>query len=355
MRTVLCFAVLGFAICACSDDGSDEPDAATGVAGASAGASASGSGGSNALGGASGVAGAASSESGASGATSSEGGPVVAGLAGGGGGASEAAAGGNAIGGGAGAGGAPAEVASTCDPALSAANEAVVAAALDELFVQKDATAVDRYWAEPYLQHNPAATSGVTTFRGLAAFFTAPDFNWQRARILGECDLVVVQGIYSGTGVIFDMFRVQDSRIMEHWDSDSNQGSETDGPSEVTDLENTAANRALVLEFVDAVLIGADLARIDELVSPSYVEHHTSDLSGPAALRGYLAQEAIGYERVHHVIADGNFVFTLSEGDKAGTPFGLYDLYRVEAGQIAEHWDAARQVPATTASGLPIF
>lgn len=50
------------------------------------------------------------------------------------------------------------------------------------------------------------------------------------------------------------------------------------------------------------------------------------------------------------VIADGtrcsakaNFVLLLSEGefkrDGSRTPIGLYDLYRLEDGLIAEHWD----------------
>ncbi|AUX43401.1 uncharacterized protein SOCE26_048490 [Sorangium cellulosum] len=48
---------------------------------------------------------------------------------------------------------------------------------------------------------------------------SSSSFSYQRLRTFAECDLVVVQGRYSGTGVIFDMFRVKDEKIMEHWDS----------------------------------------------------------------------------------------------------------------------------------------
>jgi predicted SnoaL-like aldol condensation-catalyzing enzyme len=58
---------------------------------------------------------------------------------------------------------------------------------------------------------------------------------------------------------------------------------------------------------------------------------------------------------VHHVIADGNLVFTLSEGKLGGSAYAFYDLFRVEAGAIVEHWDSRRKVPASTASGLGIF
>src|SRR5688572_1240618 len=114
------------------------------------------------------------------------------------------------------------EGSSACDRSLTVANRALVGTAIDELFIEKDLEAIDRYWAEPYLQHNPLAASGVAAFRNLmSSFVPSPTFSYERVRTLADCDLVVVQGEYSGQGVIFDMFRVGDGRIIEHWDSDS--------------------------------------------------------------------------------------------------------------------------------------
>jgi len=45
----------------------------------------------------------------------------------------------------------------------------------------------------------------------------------------------------------------------------------------------------------------------------------------------------------------------LSEGSLGATDVALYDLFRVEASRIVEHWDGRRDVPATTQSGLGIF
>ena len=224
-----------------------------------------------------------------------------------------------AAGGSAGAGGAI----GSCDAGLSASNKAQVNAALDALFVDKDISAVAQYWAEPDLQHNPLAESGVTAFESImSSIVSSPSFMYQRLRSLAECDLVVVQGRYSGTGVIFDMFRVEQGKLVEHWDSDANQASDAAGPTEISSLEQTGSNRSVVL---------------------AYLDHRA-----PSAAD-------ITYAQVHHVIADGNFVFALSQGELDGAAYGFYDLFRLENGQLVEHWDSRRAVPATTASGLGIF
>ncbi|WP_437976551.1 hypothetical protein WMF11_04480 [Sorangium sp. So ce295] len=346
---------------ACSDESGDTPDDQGGTTGGNTTAASAGS---------SGAGGDASSAgSTSSGSTSSAGSPASTGSGGEpqGSGGDAQGSGGDAQGsgggaqGGAGVGGSGAgvgggDVGSRCDPEESRANKALVAQAIDALFVQKDVSAIDRYWADPYLQHNPIATSGVATLKNLMrGIVTSGSFSYQRLRTFGECDLVVVQGRYSQTGVIFDMFRVKDDRIMEHWDSDSNQASATDGPTAVEDEALTGQNRAHVLGFIDAVLIGGAHARASEFLGASYVEHRDTDASGPAALVEYVKDEGISYVKVHHVIADGNFVFTLSEGKRNNAAYGFYDLFRVEGGDIVEHWDSRRSVPSSTMSGLPIF
>ena len=45
------------------------------------------------------------------------------------------------------------------------------------------------------------------------------------------------------------------------------------------------------------------------------------------------------YDRIHKVLGEGNFVLVVSEGSFAGKHVSFYDLFRVEAGKIAEHWD----------------
>lgn len=251
-----------------------------------------------------------------------------------------------------------------CERDVTEANKALVTTAIDELFVQGDITAVDRYWGEPYFQHNPNAASGVETFRNLFGGLVSPGNPiYALERVTGECELVLIHGAYTTFGgPTFDMFRVQDNRIVEHWDAAAlgagpNASGRTalDGATIVTDVELTTTNEALVLGFVDNVLIPQAYADIGDYVSPELIEHNPESEDGAEAYVRHLESNAITYRQIHHEIADGNFVFVLSEGSVGETSVALYDLFRVEASRIVEHWDARRDVPATTASGLGVF
>ena len=49
-----------------------------------------------------------------------------------------------------------------------------------------------------------------------------------------------------------------------------------DGPTEVTDLDKTAANKKLVTDFLKAVLVEGDKAKMDECVAEGevYIQHN---------------------------------------------------------------------------------
>jgi predicted SnoaL-like aldol condensation-catalyzing enzyme len=77
-----------------------------------------------------------------------------------------------------------------------------------------------------YVQHNPEVPDGPDTFvaamEGLHSQF--PDFWGEVKRVIGEDDLVVLHSHVrmvpedqNGTAVV-DIFRVQDGKVVEHWD-----------------------------------------------------------------------------------------------------------------------------------------
>lgn len=284
------------------------------------------------------------------GGNSTEGGAGGKPSAGGGGGGTSAGTNSGGGGTGGGSGGAP----SKCAATVTTESRTLAGTALDALFIQKKPADIDKYWADPYLQHNPIAQSGVAAFKSImTSLVTSQSFSYQRLRTFADCDLVVVQGKYSGTGVIFDMFRVKDGHLMEHWDSDSNQASDSAGTMTHDTGAPTAQNREQVLSFIQQALVEGKPSAA--LLGSSYVEHRSTDATGPAAFAEYVSEGAISYSKVHHVIADGNFVFTISEGKLSGSAYAFYDLFRVDGGAIVEHWDSRRKVPSSTASGLGIF
>ncbi|HLZ09328.1 MAG TPA: nuclear transport factor 2 family protein [Chloroflexota bacterium] len=252
----------------------------------------------------------------------------------------------------------------------------MVTRAVDELFGQKDLSAVDRYWAEPYLQHDPSLASGVEPFREFVRqVVPTPGFKFDRTRVLGDGDLVAVHSRYTGVGpgpmVVFDIFRVQNGKLVEHWDGKQSEANPSpsghtmlEGPTEIHDEDRTEANRQVVIDFLNAGPVRGETVEIDTLAKffdgDAYIQHNpriADGLSGLGAfISGLLAQGvSFKYTQVHRVLAEGNFVLAQSEGQIAGTTNAFYDLFRVQNGKLAEHWDTIEEVPATTKSGLPVF
>ena len=50
--------------------------------------------------------------------------------------------------------------------------------------------------------------------------------------------------------------------------------------------------------------------------------------------------------KTHKVLGQGNFVLVVSKGDFGGVHKSFYDLFRVENGKIAEHWDVIETIPS---------
>jgi predicted SnoaL-like aldol condensation-catalyzing enzyme len=237
-----------------------------------------------------------------------------------------------------------------------------VLTATGELFGQKDPGAVDRRVAADYRQHSALAADGPEALRRLVAGLPE-DFRYEGARVIADGDLVALHGTYHGFGpdplVAFDIFRVDgDGKLAEHWDALTpavtgtvSGRTQTDGPAEVTEPDRTGANRALVTEFAQRVLVGADHSVLTDYISTETYHQHNPEAAdgldgfGAAAAKWAEQGRNLVYKTVHKVIAEGEFVLLQSEGE-FGVPVAYYDLFRVAGGKIVEHWDVIAPAPA---------
>jgi predicted SnoaL-like aldol condensation-catalyzing enzyme len=81
----------------------------------------------------------------------------------------------------------------------------------------------------------------------------------------------------------------------------------------------------------------------------NYIQHNPNipdQLSGLGKALDEWAKQGITmkYDTIHKVLGEGNFVLVVSEGHLAGKHTSFYDLFRVENGKIAEHWDVIEPI-----------
>jgi len=210
-----------------------------------------------------------------------------------------------------------------------------------------------------YIQHNPQTREGS---EGLAALFqrlskTSPRVNIVRAFEDGDFVFAHTEYDFASRKIGFEVFRFEDGRAVEHWDNiQDRQGpnqagrSMVDGPTEAADYDFTESNRAFVRSFVETVLVDEQLDWLTDYVDEdAYAEHNPQLGDGVAALRSALeamdkGRRRIDYQRVHRVLAEGNFVLCVSEGDFGGIHSAFYDLFRVAKGKLVEHWDTTEKI-----------
>ena len=238
------------------------------------------------------------------------------------------------------------------------------ALALINTFATGDTDAAKNLLAEGYIQHNLAYGTGRDAFLGSVAYLASAPVKTtvNNIRAFEDGDKVFLQTVYNFAGageqVAFDIFRFDSNgKIAEHWDNlaakaEPNPSGRTqiDGTIEVTDLDKTEENRKLVEDFLYDVMQGNNLDKTpDYFDGDTYIQHNTGIADGVSGLNEALAALAeqniqMIYTTTHQVLAQGNFVLAVSEGTFGDKPTAYYDLWRVENGKIAEHWDVMETI-----------
>lgn len=212
-----------------------------------------------------------------------------------------------------------------------------------------------------YIQHNLGAADGLAGFGELMKLLPPGSAKVNTVRAFQDGDFVFTHTNYDffGPKIGFDIFRFENGLIVEHWDNLQVKVERTpsghtmvDGPTQVMDLGKTQENKALVQSFVSDILINGKMDKLAGYYDgDNYIQHNpqiADKVSGLGAALQAMAEQGITmkYDKTHKILGQGNFVLAVSEGQFAGKPTSFYDLFRVENGKIAEHWDVIETIPA---------
>ena len=214
-----------------------------------------------------------------------------------------------------------------------------------------------------YIQHNLAVADGLAGFGAVLQALPKGSAKAQVKRAFQDGDFAVLHTEYNffGPKAGFDIFRFEDGQIVEHWDNlqatapaNASGRTQFDGATEVTDLDQTAANKAIVADFVQTILINGDMSKINQFIDngdKDYLQHNpmvADGLSGLGAALGELAKQGMPmvFSKNHKILGQGNFVLSVSEGTFLNKHVSFYDLFRLSKGKIVEHWDTIEEIPA---------
>lgn len=238
------------------------------------------------------------------------------------------------------------------------------ALALINTFATGDGEMARSLLAEGYIQHNLAYGTGRDAFIASVDYLASAPVRTsvENIRAFEDGDKVFMQTVYNFAGageqVAFDIFRFDDDGLIaEHWDNlaslagpNPSGHTQIDGYMQLEDLDRSEENRKLVEDFLYDVMQGNNLAKTpDYFDGDAYIQHNTGIADGVSGLDAALSSMAeqgiqMVYDKVHMVLAQGNFVLAVSEGTFAGEPTSWYDLWRIEDGKIAEHWDVMETI-----------
>lgn len=118
-----------------------------------------------------------------------------------------------------------------------------------------------------------------------------------------------------------------------------------------------AANKRLVYDFWREVFEGGHMELADKYVAESYIQHNPNVATGRAAFIAFFSKiakpkavEAKVKAPLVSIVAEGDYVilsFVREFADPADSTKKYtttwFDMFRIEGGKIAEHWDGARK------------
>jgi predicted SnoaL-like aldol condensation-catalyzing enzyme len=248
--------------------------------------------------------------------------------------------------------------------------------------------AADRYLTPDYIQHNPTANTGREAFKEIFSQFverqeTIPEqVQDPLITIVAEGDYVVMAFVTEypepdGSGdtygsTHFDMFRIENNRIAEHWDSGQipvgvfPAAPEDGGPlpvvgtaglAQIAMLANEdvtlANNKRLVFDTWRHIPEAGREEMAELYLDPIYIQHNPNATTGRDGFVEYFSIrpdseiEAFLEDPLVAIVAEGNIVVQALQEEKINpntneTYFVTwFDMFRVENGRLFEHWDTA--------------
>jgi predicted SnoaL-like aldol condensation-catalyzing enzyme len=253
----------------------------------------------------------------------------------------------------------------------------------------------DTLLAAGYTQHSPLLPTGRDAFKTIFSTVPRQDEIPELVQpplisIIAERDLVAMtlaepvpepdgSGTYTTTH--FNMFRIENGRLAEHWHSLQGPPGpdvlppDEGGPQPVIGVSGSdqyallaaddpalAENKRLVFDMWRHIIDAGREEMADLYLSEDYIQHNPNAATGREGFKRYFSTrddtpiEAWIRDPLVAMIAEGDLVvqaikFEYPHPYRDGATYTTtwFDMFRIEDGLIAEHWDGASKSEATAA------
>jgi predicted SnoaL-like aldol condensation-catalyzing enzyme len=250
------------------------------------------------------------------------------------------------------------------------ANSLLAKSAL-QAFDNQDKTQIPIIYHTNFIQHRPSISDGLAGLE--AAYDLSISQNEiitrETIRVAAQGDLVAIQGRVSvdvlggRPAIVYDIFRIQDGQIIEHWGveqsepnpavSPANGNTMVDGGGDLNKLMiqvELDRNTQTVTEFIHRGFAQGDKAHLETLFGDEYIQHNPNIPNGADVILGFITQGQGFPAEIKRTVAMGDLVFALihySDATGSTNGNGVVDVFRLDDnGKVVEHWDASQAIPA---------
>lgn len=235
----------------------------------------------------------------------------------------------------------------------------------------------DRYIGDTYIQHAPAYGDGPGELMAAVAkeLTLSKDVEVRLYRTIAEEDYVAIHSVWFAGGeeyVYVDIWRVEDGKLVEHWDHSQTAPKEAansntlyaGSQASIYSTQDIEQNRERAIAVLKVFSHLDNISVAEEFVADDYIQHNPTVANGKEAFIGLLNELRDLNLKIETTIAKtiamGDMVMVHSKQKDLNNPNDLgtayIDIFRFSnEGQIVEHWDIEENVPAESANENDIF
>lgn len=122
-------------------------------------------------------------------------------------------------------------------------------------------------------------------------------------------------------------------------------------------MNQNTSNKLVVRDFYRRAIGQGDIAFAEQIIADTYIQHSPMVKAGKSGLMESLAylkkmpRPANPTKPFMRLIAEGDYVVTNTSFSLGGKQKAVVDIFRFQAGQIVEHWDAILDQPEVSLNG----